>query len=392
MSGGWTENFPPVTSLVSYAALRHNPDPAMRALYDRAKNREDREAAAELIHRLVRQEGVEKVVAGIREFADRHPGAVLVSVHAIEGKGRNAIPFTLTNFIASQTDLEVDNTIVQSDIVSKTGVKSTWYRLAHRTQFEGAVQAGKEYIMVDDAFSAGGTFSELRQHIEQGGGKVVDTITLANGAKSMNADLAVTKGHILEMERKFGVESLQDFLKEEALYDGNHRALTDAEARTLLGSPSLDEARDRMAQARQEGIKRVRPQMVPGTSPDTEAITHPPETINRSQPEHAASHEAVFHAQKPSVSLEPEAQKQPDQNSRAMEQAKKAGYVQGVCECAALVGNQTIAKKLLTEMKVNKDMAKKYAGPETYKALEQGVFAPKPEHRRELTRSRGRSL
>ena len=86
------------------------------------------------------------------------------------------------------------------------------------------------------------------------------------------------------------------------------------------------------------------------------------------------------------------AQKQPDQNSREMEQAKKAGYVQGVCECAALVGNQTIAKKLLTEMKVNKDMAKKYAGPETYKALEQGVFAPKPEHRRELTRSRGRSL
>ena len=85
-------------------------------------------------------------------------------------------------------------------------------------------------------------------------------------------------------------------------------------------------------------------------------------------------------------------QKQPDQNSREMEQAKKAGYVQGVCECAALVGNQTMAKKLLTEMKVNKDLAKKYAGPETYKALEQGVFAPKPEHRRELTRSRGRSL
>jgi len=60
-----------------------------------------------------------------------------------------------------------------------------------------------------------------------------------------------------------------------------------------------------------------------------------------------------------------------------VELAKKAGYVQGVCECVAILGdNHTLAKKLLTEMNVNKDMAKKYANPETYKTLEQGIFAP----------------
>ena len=59
------------------------------------------------------------------------------------------------------------------------------------------------------------------------------------------------------------------------------------------------------------------------------------------------------------------------------ELAKKAGYVQGVCECVAAIGDDHIlGKKLLSEMNVTKDMAKKYANPETYKALEQGIFAP----------------
>ena len=57
--------------------------------------------------------------------------------------------------------------------------------------------------------------------------------------------------------------------------------------------------------------------------------------------------------------------------------AKKAGYVQGVCECVAAIGDDhTLGKKLLSEMNVTKDIAKKYANLETYKALEQGIFAP----------------
>ena len=66
--------------------------------------------------------------------------------------------------------------------------------------------------------------------------------------------------------------------------------------------------------------------------------------------------------------------------SSEIEAARKAGYVQGVCECVAAIGDdKTLGKKLLSEMRVTKDMAKKYAHPETYKALEQGIFAPHPE-------------
>jgi len=57
--------------------------------------------------------------------------------------------------------------------------------------------------------------------------------------------------------------------------------------------------------------------------------------------------------------------------------AKKAGYVQGVCECVAAIGDDhALGKKLLSEMNVTRDTAKKYANPETFKALEQGIFAP----------------
>jgi hypothetical protein len=74
--------------------------------------------------------------------------------------------------------------------------------------------------------------------------------------------------------------------------------------------------------------------------------------------------------------------KQPDDLS--IEQAKKAGYVQGVCECVAVVSeDKALANKLLSEMKVTKAMAKKYAEPKTYKELEQTVFMPKLEHKRE---------
>jgi hypothetical protein len=36
-------------------------------------------------------------------------------------------------------------------------------------------------------------------------------------------------------------------------------------------------------------------------------------------------------------------------------------------------------------MNVTKDMAKKFANPETYKILEQGIFAPQHEQKQEQT-------
>jgi len=70
--------------------------------------------------------------------------------------------------------------------------------------------------------------------------------------------------------------------------------------------------------------------------------------------------------------------------NRQLEIATKTAYVQGVCECIAILGDDhTLGKKLLSEMNVTKDMAKKYASPETYKTLEKGIFAQKQDQKLE---------
>jgi hypothetical protein len=49
------------------------------------------------------------------------------------------------------------------------------------------------------------------------------------------------------------------FLKEIDLYGGNYKALTNPEAYFLGNAPSLDEARDRILKARQEGRPSLGP-------------------------------------------------------------------------------------------------------------------------------------
>jgi len=74
---------------------------------------------------------------------------------------------------------------------------------------------------------------------------------------------------------------------------------------------------------------------------------------------------------------------------QSVKEAGYAGYIQGCCECLAAIGdNHALGKKLLFETRVTKDMARKYAYPETYKTLEQGIFAPQQK----LEQTHGRKL
>ena len=73
-----------------------------------------------------------------------------------------------------------------------------------------------------------------------------------------------------------------------------------------------------------------------------------------------------------------------------LELAKKMGYVQGVCESVVAIDKEyEIGKKVMNTMKVTKEMAQKYAAPDTYKAMEAGIFAQKQEQKLEHNRGRG---
>lgn len=120
--------------------------------------------------------------------------------------------------------------------------------MGHRPRFSGPVQAGRAYILVDDLSTMGGTFAELRAYIEQRGGRVVDTTALA--AVKFGDNIAITPQTLLALRAQYGDAPLREWLHQHGLYGGEPGALTEAEARWLLGAKGLDAAGDRISAAR----------------------------------------------------------------------------------------------------------------------------------------------
>ena len=230
----WPENFGKVMLMSSGPRVRNHRDHAAAKAGDVA-------AAVRLVDELGKP-------AKLRAFAAAHPGAIVLSVHGEEEAGRNALPETYARYIGVMTGLEVDGEIVMANRVGHTGA-GHWHRLAVRPTFNGRVQAGREYLLVDDLVRDGGTLSELRWYIEARGGRVVGVSTLGH---AIFADtIALSDKTRVALEQRYGLQSLRDFLKEQGLYGGEHRALAEGEGRTLLSAGSLDAARDRLAEARQ---------------------------------------------------------------------------------------------------------------------------------------------
>jgi len=190
----------------------------------------------------------------IEEFGLVYPTAILVGVHAVEAMGKNKIPESLAQMIGIMANLNVDEDIVQSVKVVRTGSDSV-YRLAYRPKFTGKVQPGNQYILVDDVVTGGGTFGELRYYIECQGGKVVDMVCMA--ASKFSTNIVLTEKTQLSLENNYDIVQLSNFLKEFDIYGGNYRYLTESEGRTLLRIGGLDKAREKIIETKRIGIKRL---------------------------------------------------------------------------------------------------------------------------------------
>ena len=247
--GSWDADFPPVMHFVDlenacakpWKFLEAHPD------YDAAKNREDRVAALRLVHDFLKTPENQAQLMALKQ---KYSGAVIVPIRAIEAGGENKIPVALAEYIGMNTGLEVNDSIVQTNRVHRTGTDE-WYRFAFRPSFDGIVKIGRNYILADDVFSLGGSFNELRRFIESNSGKVVHTVSLATGRSG--PEIALNPKTLKNLVDRYGADKLESFLKEINLYDGNCKALTEPEARALRRAPSLDEARDRIFEARSQG-------------------------------------------------------------------------------------------------------------------------------------------
>lgn len=208
------------------ARLRAHPD-------YRAAKAGDLAAAQRLVEQLADPATIEQV-------ARAYPGARFVAVTSPGKADGNAIPLALAARYARATGGAVDGEIVQVRKVGHTG-SSAHYRFATRAEFDGPVEAGASYVLVDDVLTMGGTLAELASHIAANGGQVKAAVVLASESRA--GRLAPTAA---ETER---LRTVHGELLDELGLDA--RALTGDEARYLLGFRSTDAARDRIAAARE---------------------------------------------------------------------------------------------------------------------------------------------
>lgn len=240
---GWNKDFPDAITALPHGELANHPDYAAAKAGDPA-------AALRLARDVVTPEFVDKVRAAIPAGSD----PLIVPVVAREAGGENDIPRMAAEVLAQRMGLKADSEITQVDKVSRGG-SDAMHRLANQPAFEGKVEAGQNYVLLDDTLAQGGTLAQLKTHIEREGGHVLLATSLT--AKDYSRKLALDPNTLRQMRGRFG--SIEDWWKQQ--FGHGFDGLTESEARAALtydkGRLSPDALRNRVTAGKIPEIGRV---------------------------------------------------------------------------------------------------------------------------------------
>lgn len=163
----------------------------------------------------------------------------LVSAHAEESMGRNAIPQALAATLGELLGWKVDDNVVQSNIVNHTKADG-FSRLARPALFEGVVAPATDCVLVDDFIGQGGTLANLRGHLMQQGSRIVGAIVLTGKAHS--AKIALDPSRLVALRNKHG--DIEEDWRSQFGY--GYDCLTESEARYLQNTADAQRIRDRV--------------------------------------------------------------------------------------------------------------------------------------------------
>lgn len=166
----------------------------------------------------------------------------LAAVHARKLDGLSVLPAVLAHALHLLLGWEIDLELVQANIVDHTGTVG-FPHLARQAVFDGKVQAGRSYVLVDDFVVQGGTLANLRGHILQGGGKVLAATVLTGNPNA--AQLAPDAALIDELRGKHG--SIEQWWEQTFGY--GFGCLTAVEAGFLAANSDSAYVRDRIEAA-----------------------------------------------------------------------------------------------------------------------------------------------
>jgi hypothetical protein len=232
------QDFPDVFIHAAESAVKQH------AQYRSAKSG-DADSAADLVSATLNMNQVQALAEWATARGWVQP--TLVSAHAYERDGVNAIPEAFADVLGRQLGWPVDGGILQVNVVAHTGADG-WSRLARPAAFDGPATVGAHYVLVDDFVGMGGTLANLKGHIESQGGRVLAAVALTG--KPYSAKLAVSRERLCEVREKHGRE-LENWWQQK--FGHAFDALTESEARYLARTPDADAVRNRLAAAEQAG-------------------------------------------------------------------------------------------------------------------------------------------
>ena len=170
--------------------------------------------------------------------------AMLLPVIADEALGFNAIPDALAQTISRFLRVPVvSGKVVQINKVGHTRAP-TFQRLVTPALFDGPVEAGGRYILVDDHVGVGGTLANLRGFVETNGGQVIGMTSLT---ESRDGRTIALSPDTLEMLKGRHGEQLDTFWR--GRFGFGIDCLTEIEAQNLARLQSLAAIEDFLAQA-----------------------------------------------------------------------------------------------------------------------------------------------
>lgn len=192
-------------------------------------------AAVRLARDLVTPDLVSRVR---KEIGDAKP--LILPVISEEATGRNKIPLATAQVLGDKLGLDTVSDVVQANRPHRTGMDGL-DRLFAVPEFDGAIEPGRDYLLVDDTVTQGATFAALASHIQQGGGNVVGAVALTG--KQYSARMEASDKTLQQLRAKHG--DLEDDFRAATGYGFD--ALTQSEARYLANYEPTQRLRDRVA-------------------------------------------------------------------------------------------------------------------------------------------------